>query len=629
MKSFAIWQKSSIFAVANYLSLFAHLHMIEITKIKLYSVKRLFLFFVAIATLNSAFADYYVAGNGSAGSSWCGGNEWNASGSRMTGTPASITFDNVSAGSYQFKITNGSWSTNWGYSALDQLCSNIQCYGNSDGNVCFSITEAQNLTITFDGSNICLTGDGNNVLDTADMASVGVPAEYEGVMLQGFYWDSYTKTKYSNTKWATLDANYAELIAEDFDLIWLPPSATGGGVGYYAKTYSNQNSDWGSKAALQSLINHLHAQDVKVIADIVINHRQSSNGWTGFSAENFEGYGTWQITSEHLCSGDEAFTSSTSDSKTKPHGAADTGDNDGGCRDLDHTSEYVQDYIKAYLNWMRDSMRYDGWRFDMVKGYLGNYVSMYNVSSQPFFSVGEYWDGNAASLKSYLQSAKFNTTVFDFSLKYSLKSALGTGTNYSSLKNAGMRSVGMEKYAVTFIDNHDTFERSDNQSDEFSGYNANLSQDTHRAKILRANAYILMMPGTPCVFWPHWYSYREAIHELVALRKAAGIHSESLVSDESASSSAYSATVTGHHGSIVLRMGSGRDMSTPAGYTLAITGPQFEIYMSSGVDYTPSVLSSIEDLPLQQVAPAKFIENGHLYIESNGSLFDSTGRRIR
>lgn len=592
-------------------------------------MKRLSLLFFLLAAVGSVFADYYVAGNGSAGSSWCGGHEWNASGSKMSGSPASITYADVPAGSYQFKITNGTWSSNWGYSALDQLCSNIQCYGNSDGNVCFSTTEPQNLTITFDGSKICLTGDGNNVLDTADIASVGVPAEYEGVMLQGFYWDSYSKTKYSNTKWATLNGNYADLIGRDFDLIWLPPSAAGGGVGYYAKTYSNQNSDWGNKAALQSLISHLHTQNVKVIADIVINHRQSSNGWTGFSSENFDGYGTWQITSEHICSGDEAFTNSSSDSKNKPHGAADTGDNDGGCRDLDHTSQYVQDYIKAYLNWMRDSMHYDGWRFDMVKGYLGSYVSMYNVSSQPFFSVGEYWDGNAGALKSYLQTAKYNTTVFDFSLKYALKSALGTGSNYNGLKNAGMRSVGMEKYAVTFIDNHDTFERNDNQQDEFSGYNVDLGNETHRGKILRANAYILMMPGTPCVFWPHWHTYCDAIHELIALRKAAGIHSESVVTEETATSSSYSAKVAGHRGSIVLRMGASRDMTAPAGFTLAISGPQFEIYMSSEVEYTPSVITSVEDLPLQQAAPVKYIENGHLYIDSNGSLFDSTGRRIR
>lgn len=584
-----------------------------------------------MAAVSSVFADYYVAGNGAAGNSWCDGKSWQANGSKMTATDgiAAITFSAVPAGSYQFKITNGSWSTNWGYSNLDQSCSNIQCVGNGDGNVCFSTTEAQNLTITFDGSKICLTGDGHNELDTADMASVGVPSEYEGVMLQGFYWDSYTTAnrKYSDTKWATLDATYADLIGQDFDLIWLPPSGYGGGVGYYTKTYSNQGSAWGSKQALRTLIAHLHERGVKVLADIVINHRQSASGWAdSFTEENFEGYGTYQITSEHICAGDEAFTDASSNSKNLPHGAADTGDNDGGCRDLDHTSEYVQDYIKAYLNWMRDSIGYDGWRYDMVKGYLGTYLSRYNVSSQPFFSVGEYWDGNANNLKSYLQSAKYNTTVFDFCMKYAFNSTIGKG-NFSGLKNAGMRSIGMQKYAVTFIDNHDTFERSDNQSDEFISYNVNLSGQ--RQKILQANAYLLMMPGTPCVCWPHWYTFREEIHELIALRKAAGIHSESEVSDETAASNAYSATVTGHNGSIVLRMGGSRDMTAPAGYTLAIRGPQLEVYMSSGVDYTPSSITAVEQLELQPAAPAKHMIDGQLVIERNGIFYDALGRIIR
>lgn len=594
-------------------------------------MKRLFILLAAWAVISPSFSAYYVAGNGGQGNPWCDGKNWQANGSLMAseGNLSTITFSAVPAGSYQFKITNGTWDRNWGFTNFDQLHSNIQAIGNGDGNVCFQITEQQNLTITFDGSAICLQGDGHNELDTADVAVIGVPSEYEGVMLQGFYWDSYTTSnrKYSDTKWATLDANYADAIAEDFDLIWLPPSGYGGGVGYYTKTYSNQGSAWGSKQALRSLIGNLHSKGVKVIADIVINHRQSASGWAqSFTPENFEGYGTWQITSEHICSGDEAFTDSGSDSRSLPHGNADTGDNDGGCRDLDHTSEYVQDYIKAYLNWMRDSMQYDGWRYDMVKGYSGSFVSKYNLSSEPFFSVGEYWDGDASALKMYLQSAKYNTTVFDFCLKFTLNSSIGVGS-YSKLKAAGMRSIGLEKYAVTFIDNHDTFERSDNQGSEFIGYNKVLS--SNRPKILQANAYLLMMPGTPCVFWPHWYTFRDEIHELIALRKAAGIHNESVVTDESASGSAYSATVNGHNGSIVLRMGSGRDTNVPAGYTLAITGPNMEIYMSAGVNYTPSVITSVNNIELPSSLYRKFMENGHLYIECNGSVYDALGRQIR
>jgi hypothetical protein len=80
---------------------------------------------------------------------------------------------------------------------------------------------------------------------------------------------------------------------------------------------------------------------------------------------------------------------------------------------------------------------------------------MYNQSSEPYFSVAEYWDGTPGNLRSYLESASYNTTVFDFPLKYKFNANIGKGS-YSGMKNAGLRSIGLQKYAVTFIDNHDT-----------------------------------------------------------------------------------------------------------------------------------------------------------------------------
>ena len=77
----------------------------------------------------------------------------------------------------------------------------------------------------------------------------GVPAECEDVMLQAFYWDSYngnaSTTKYGRTKWIDLLKDTAAINA-NFDVVWLPPSAgpTGCGVGYSARQYSNQESDW-------------------------------------------------------------------------------------------------------------------------------------------------------------------------------------------------------------------------------------------------------------------------------------------------------------------------------------------------------------------------------------------------
>ena len=579
----------------------------------------------AFLTLSAGAVQYFVSGNGTAGNPWCNGLSWGATACpmTMTGNSGAITFNAVPAGSYQFKVTNG--STWYGVEKFSTLCSNLYAYGTD--NICFSTTAAQDITVSFDGTSICLTGTvGNDYPDTTQYGTAGVPEEYEGVMMQVFYWNSYQDKGYGRTKWIDL-IPIANEIGDNFDLVWFPPSGRGGGTGYYTKTYSNQDSDWGTKGKLKELIGLLHAKGTKVIGDVVVNHRASSSGWCGFSNETFGSYGSFQLTSEHICSGDECFKDSESNCKGGQGGAADTGDNDAGCRDLDHTSTYVQDFVKAYLSWMRTDIGYDGWRYDMVKGYLGTYLSMYNISSQPYFSVGEYWDGSVGNLRAYLETTGYNTTVFDFPLKYKFNSSIGKGV-YTGMKNAGLRSIGLQKYAVTFIDNHDTFEREDNQSDEFIGYKKNLL--TNKPKILQANAYLLMMPGTPCVFFPHWVTFKNEINTLIALRKAAGIHSESQVYDESGSATAYAATIQGHNGSVILRMGSGRDMTTPAGYFCAIRGNDFEIYASTGVSFTPVTISAVENISGQPSQTSeKQLINGHLFIRKNGQTYDATGRLIR
>ena len=44
---------------------------------------------------------------------------------------------------------------------------------------------------------------------------------------------------------------------------------------------------------------------------------------------------------------------------------------------------------------------------------------------------------------------------------------------------------------------------------------------------LAANAYMLAMPGTPCVFLPHYLRYPQEIKKMIDVRKFAGIHNES------------------------------------------------------------------------------------------------------
>jgi len=457
--------------------------------------------------------------------------------------------------------------------------------------------------------------------------NIGVPSECEDVMLQAFYWNSYmspsgNNSKYGRTKWIDLLKDTAAISA-NFDLVWLPPSAQStGGVGYYHTCLSKQDSDWGTKAKLQELISALHKGNVKVLGDIVINHRGNKSSWVDFYSDNFGNYGTYQLKQEHICAGDEAFTSSSSSYKgSTTHGAADTGTNDGGCRDLDHTSEYVQNWAKAYVQWMIDVMKYDGFRYDMTLGYHGRYLSMYNEVSNPYLSVSELWEGIDRQ-KQHLRETNYNTMIFDFQLKYEMAKGI-VGGSYGKLKknSNSFRGQGLEKYAVTFIDNHDTFERDEYGSQQFGG--KDLSNPTTKAQILQANAYILMLPGVPCVFYPHWASYKTEINELIAIRKRAGIHSESEVLSEATSLYSYEAKVQGHRGQVIVRLGKNRDMTTPDGFTLAADGDHYSVYLEEGTGIEqPNLDASLKERE-------KFIENGKLYIRLGEQVFDAMGRLVK
>ena len=466
-------------------------------------------------------------------------------------------------------------------------------------------------------------------------SNAGVPAECEDVMLQAFYWDSYkaktsTDSKFGRTKWIDLLKDTAAINA-NFDVVWFPPSAgpTGCGVGYSAKQYSNQESDWGTKTALSNLINALHKGNTKVLADVVLNHRGNLSNWCNFFTDNFGSYGTYTLTQQHICRNDEGFTNSKSScygADYTDRGANDTGDNFDGARDLDHTSEYVQNWSKAYTQWLLGSMKYDGFRYDMTLGFHGRYLKMYNEAAQPYMSVSELWQ-SINRQKQHLEECEYNTMVFDFQAKYSMKGIV-TGS-YGKLNASkafeGLRKHGLERYSVTFIDNHDTFDRGTAYGDNQFTPTTDLTTATNKDYVLQASAYMLMMPGVPCVFYPHWVSYKDEINELIAVRKRAGIHSESDVLEETSGQYQYSATVQGHRGKVIVRVGKYRSKTQPEGYELAVEGGDrgnYTVYISMDQQ-------GVEEVDLPETGVRKIIYNGQVYFLREGKTYTLTGSEIK
>ena len=466
-------------------------------------------------------------------------------------------------------------------------------------------------------------------------SNAGVPAECEDVMLQAFYWDSYkaktsTDSKFGRTKWIDLLKDTAAINA-NFDVVWFPPSAgpTGCGVGYSAKQYSNQESDWGTKTTLSNLINALHKGNTKVLADVVLNHRGNLTNWCNFWTDNFGSYGTFTLTQKEICRNDEGFTNTKSScygADYTDRGANDTGDNFDGARDLDHTSEVVQNWSKAYTQWLLNTMKYDGFRYDMTLGFHGRYLKMYNEAAQPYMSVSELWQ-SINRQKQHLEECEYNTMVFDFQAKYSMKGiVIGSYGKLNASKTfEGLRKHGLERYSVTFIDNHDTFDRGTAYGDNQFTPSTDLTTTTNKDYVLQASAYMLMMPGVPCVFYPHWVSYKDEINELIAVRKRAGIHSESDVLEETSGQYQYSATVQGHRGKVIVRVGKYRSKTQPEGYELAVEGGDrgnYTVYISMDQQ-------GVEEVDLPETGVRKIIYNGQVYFLREGKTYTLTGSEIK
>lgn len=358
----------------------------------------------------------------------------------------------------------------------------------------------------------------------------GWPVNYGGVMLQGFYWNSYDDTKWTNLKSQVND------FADNFSLVWLPQSGkcleTSQTMGYMPYYYFNQNSSFGTEAELRDLIKTFKSKGIGMVADVVINHHNTS-GWFSFPAEVYKGV-TYQLKSTDIVANDdkgktakEATKQGVSLSKNN-----DEGEDWSGCRDLDHKSQNVQTIIKAYLKYLKDDLGYTGFRYDMVKGFSGSHVADYNKSVGVEYSVGEYWDSNAR-IQSWINATLKNSAAFDFPFRYNVRDAINSN-NWAALKSTNnlMNDKNWRQYAVTFVENHDMEYRSSSEQ-----------QDPIRRDTLAANAYLLAMPGTPCVFFTHWLEYKDEIGAMISARKAAGITNMSDYEVKVATSAYYAVNV--------------------------------------------------------------------------------------
>ena len=289
---------------------------------------------------------------------------------------------------------------------------------------------------------------------------------------------------------------------------------------------------------------------------------------------------TYKMTAADVCAGDDKGKAAEEAKKQSVSLSAnyDTGEDWDGMRDLDHNSANVQNCVKAYLDLLLNDLGYAGVRYDMTKGYAGKFTGLYNKAANPTYSVGEYFDGNKTNVINWLNATKVDDKImsaaFDFPIRYSMRDAANNG-NWSKLANGGLATdVVYKRYAVTFLENHDTEKRSDDD------------QDPIRKDTLAANAYMIAMPGTPCVFYKHWTDCKQDIKNMILVRYIAGIHNESRWSCTENSAKRYVVTTTGKNMKLRAAVGTTANAYTPTddGWALAAEGYHWRYFLETSLE---------------------------------------------
>ena len=344
-------------------------------------------------------------------------------------------------------------------------------------------TEEDSLDIQKESSIIQVTKHDGHAFSNGQSTTISktfTPGPGGGVMMQAFYWDVPS----GGTWWNTVSSKVTAWSNAGIDAIWLPPASKAQNgpfsMGYDPTDYFdfgdfNQNGTietrFGSRTELESLITTSHSQNVKVFADIVLNHNSGGQ----LEANQYTGTNTWTDFTG-VASG--KFLRTQHDFHPNAIVNNDSGIF-GGFPDLSHQVPNVQDWLwnrsDGVGKYYKNVMGFDGWRFDFVKGFEPWVVNTWNANVGGF-SVGEYWDSNVNTLEWWANSA--NSTVFDFACYYKMDEAFDSN-NLNKLNDDMMWKRNPFK-AVTFVANHDT--------------------DIIWKKML-AYAYILTHEGYPTIFY--------------------------------------------------------------------------------------------------------------------------------
>ena len=326
-----------------------------------------------------------------------------------------------------------------------------------------------------------------------------------GTMMQYFEWELPADGKL----WTNLKADATKLKTAGITAVWLPPAYKGAAgaksVGYdaydlYDLGEFNQKgtipTKYGTKKEYLEAIKALHAKDINVYGDVVLNHKlgadeveevtatefneQSRNqmigeekkigAWTKFTFPGRKGkYSDFTWNWNHFDGIDwdqERAKSAIFKFKGKDWEKevdAERGNYDyllGA--DIDFDNAEVREELMRWGKWYTEETGVDGYRLDAVK-HINKYFfkdwmyAMNAAADKKMFAVGEYWHWDVNLLQDYITATEGLVNLFDVPLHFNFHNCSKAHGNYDlrTILNGTLTKVNPLK-AVTFVDNHDS-----------------------------------------------------------------------------------------------------------------------------------------------------------------------------